>query len=70
MFAGRPLTTHIPPLQHQPDVNQEEQQHKHPLRGDGHVADEGGHGQLRVKLVNNKSDKTKEKLYHSDTKCI
>ena len=70
MLVGRSLTPHIPPLQHQLDVDQEEQQHEHPLRRDGHVADEGGHGQLRVKLVNKKSDKTKEKLYHSDTKCI
>ena len=51
MFAGRPLTTHIPPLQHQPDVDQEEQQHEHPLRGDGDVADERGDGQLQVHRV-------------------
>ena len=51
MFSGRSLTSYIPPLQHQPDVNQEEQQHKHPLRGDGHVADEGGHGQLSLSLL-------------------
>ena len=40
MFAGRPLTTHIPPLQHQPDLDQEEQQHVHPLWRDGFLADE------------------------------
>ena len=68
-MAGRPFEADLPPLQHQPNFHQEEQQHQHPLWGDGHVADEGGHGQLRVKLVK-KSDKTKEKLYHSDTKCI
>ena len=50
MLVGRSLTPHIPPLQHQLDVDQEEQQHEHPLRRDGHVADEGGHGQLSLVL--------------------
>ena len=51
MFAGRPLTTHIPPLQHQLNVDQEEQQHEHPLRRDGHVADEGGNGELSLVIT-------------------
>ena len=51
MCLGRPLSANLPPLQHQLDVDQEEQQHKHPLRGDGDVADEGGDGQLQVRRV-------------------
>ena len=51
MLAGRPLTSHFPSLQHQPDVDQEKQQHEHPLRRDGHVAVEGGHGQLSLSLL-------------------
>ena len=57
MFAGRSLTAHIPPLQHQPDVDQEEQQHEHPLRRDGHVADEGRHGQLSLVVSEEEFDK-------------
>ena len=51
MCLGRPLSANLPPLQHQLDVDQEEQQHEHPLRGDGDVADEGGDGQLQVRRV-------------------
>ena len=41
----------LPPLRRQPDLHQEEQQHLHPLRRDGHVADEGGHGQLSLVII-------------------
>ena len=51
MLLGRPLSANLPPLQHQLDVDQEEQQHEHPLRGDGDVADERGDGQLQVHRV-------------------
>ena len=61
MFLGRPLSANLPPLQHQLDVDQEEQQHEHPLRGDGDVADEGGDGQLQVHRVVKSEEEKKRK---------
>ena len=56
MLVGGSLTPHLPPLQHQPDLHQEEQQHQHPLWRDGHVADEGGHGQLSLEFCFEKEE--------------
>ena len=50
--AGRTVCAHLPPLQRQPDLDQEEHQHQHPLRGDGHVANERRHGHTVTQYKN------------------